>query len=188
VAEVGIDVRLAWVGPDFGRGSLGRHRLLLVAPRQPLERSAIPRVGRTFDADLTPQYIDGSMKHQTFTDVARLILGGPVPRNECEDFWRSVAFSNLKDPTGGSRLAPELTDADAEEAKSFVEARLKELKPKTLILFDLTYAQALEERNLARDLSWSGVRLALPHPGAPGFNFREHTAATRKALKLGETS
>jgi len=128
------------------------------------------------------------MKHQTFTDVARLILGGPVPRNECEDFWRSVAFSNLKDPTGGSRLAPELTDADAEEAKSFVEARLKELKPKTLILFDLTYAQALEERNLARDLSWSGVRLALPHPGAPGFNFREHTAATRKALKLGETS
>lgn len=188
MAEVGVDVRLAWVGPDFGRSPVGRHRLLLVAPREPLERTEIPRVGRTFDADLTPKYIDGSMKHQTFTDVARILLGGPAPRSECEDFWRSVAFSNLKSPSGGSRVEPELTDADVEEVKSFLEAKLRELEPRAVVLFDLAYARALEARNFGQGVAWSGIRLALPHPGAPGFNFREHTEAALRALDLGEAT
>lgn len=173
-----------WVGPEWGRGILGDSRLLLVSLKEPLDPASIPRVGRTFDATLTPKYIDGTMRHQTFTDVARLVLGGPVERDACENFWRATAFANLPGPSGGTRAHPEMTEADLKSAARRVSDLIDEHAPTAFILFDESLATVLCSHEPAsallkkRTSDW----IALPHPGAPGFAFREHTDAVSRLL------
>lgn len=172
------------MGPELGRGILGDCRLLLVSLKEPLEPGAVPRVGRTFDAALAPRYIDGTMRHQTFTDVARLILGGPAERQACEDFWRSVAFANLSGPSAGTRAHPQMTDSDLESAAVALQNIIFEQTPTAFILFDGTLAEALRSRDPAAGLLKDRVSdwIALPHPGEPGFAFRDHMIAASNFL------
>lgn len=177
-----------WVGPEFGQGVLGDKRVLLVSLREPLAPPEIPRVGRGFDARLTPKYIDGTMKHQTFTDVARLVLGGPVERRVCESFWRGVGFANLPGPSAGSRAQPKLSEDELEAGGTELASLMDRLTPELVIVFDALLADAL----LSREPGASALRartgdwITLPHPGAPGFSFRDHMSPVRELLERAE--
>jgi hypothetical protein len=124
------------------------------------------------------------MKHQTFTNVARLLLGGPVERSDCEGLWRAVAFANLPGPSAGSRTEPELSESDKEAGATELALVMSRLAPDCLIIFDALLAEALIDREpaasaiLARPNDW----VTVPHPGAPGFGFREHMGGVRALL------
>lgn len=173
-----------WVGPNYrGSGVLGS-RLALFADKEPLRGGDFARVGRGLDCALTEKYIDGSMPHREFTDVARLVLQRAAPRPECEDFWRSVAFANSAEPSGGTRRKPVVTTEDWEQTRAGFVDFLEQAEPQALLIFGVQLHDALAESPaVLRHLRRLEARTAVVvHPGTAGFSFRDHAA---EVLKLG---
>lgn len=149
-----------WVGPHYHDARLRGVKLLIVAPTTPdrANGNRFARVGIGLEAERTEAYIDGSLKHRQFTDLARAVLGWAVPRSDCESFWNAVALAN---PNREESLA------------SQIDSWLHELEPHALLL--------VGEEELPADLhaKLDGVLVArIPHPGLPAFSFRDHLDAT----------
>ena len=170
-----------WVGQRFRDSGLGGWRLLVLADKEPEPGGRIARVGRGLDCTLTQKYIDGTMPHREFTDVARLVLGRASTRAECEDFWRSVAFANPADPSGGTRTRPLMTPDDWDLTRQALTETLVDIDPHALLvfgprLFDTLKGQVLLSRhpNLAQRTA------VVTHPGTAGFSFRDHQDEVKK--------
>lgn len=146
----------------------------------PSEAGGLARVGRGLDALLTADYVSGAVKHRQFTDVARLVLGSAVPRPECERFWRSVAFGNPTGPSGGTRLHPIMTELDWETTRAAVASWIERLQPNALLLLGAELDRELRGGSLDQPRERLAPQTAVvPHPGAEGFDFRQHTETTR---------
>lgn len=177
--ELGVPV---WVGPRYRAAGLSGVRLAVFADKEPERDSDFARVGRGLDCSITQKYIDGTVPHREFTDVARLVLGRPAPRPECEAFWNSVAFANSADPSGGTRRRPVMTEEDWEVTCGAFVDFIDQVDPQALLVFGANLMAALRSdpsalRHLRRLESRTAVVL---HPGSTGFSFREHGAQIEK--------
>jgi hypothetical protein len=148
----------------------------VLANMEPDRAGAVARVGRGLDCTLTQKYIDGTMPHREFTDVARLVFGQAVGRRECETFWRSVAFANPTPPSGGTRKQPLMTPDDWELTRRLLSALLADIEPEALLVFEAHLLDQLrEDQGLSARLDALTTRTAIVrHPGEAGFSFRDH--------------
>jgi len=176
----------AWVGPAYRKAGLRGVRLAVLADKEPERTGDIARVGRGLDCTLTAKYIDGTMPHREFTDVARMVLGHAAERPECEDFWRAVAFTNSADPSGGTRRRPVVTDDDRELTRRSFRDFLDQVEPEALLVFGRSLMSQLEQDpEILRRLRPLAARTVIvTHPGTAGFSFREHLEEV-KNLGLG---
>jgi len=151
------------------------------------EAGGIQRVGRTLEAELVERYVDGSMKHRTFTDVARLVLGRPADRAACGVFWNSIAFANLGPEPRLRTHAEPTTEPDWQGVGQELAMLIAQLDPEVVLVLGDQLWTHLEQEG-ADENSELGVPLAhAPHPGRAGFDFREHSAKARAAFrKLNE--
>lgn len=164
-----------WVGERFRDSGLRGCRLLVLSEKEPEPGGHIARVGRGLDCTLTQKYIDGTMPHREFTDVARLVLGWAAPRAECEDFWRCVAFANPADPSGGTRTRPLMTADDWELTRQALAETLEDIEPHAVLVFGARLFEALKGPALLGRVPGLAQRTAVvTHPGSAGFAFREH--------------
>jgi len=156
--------------------------LLVLADKEPEQSGDVARVGRGLDCGLTQKYIDGTMPHREFTDVARLVLGRPASRADCETFWRSVAFTNPAPPSGGTRKRPQMTDEDWDITRQALRSVFEETAPDALLVFGSHLLDELRQGSAL--VSWLDAlteRTAVVlHPGVTGFSFREHQAEVKK--------
>jgi hypothetical protein len=133
---------------------------------------------------LTQKYIDGTMPHREFTDVARLVLGHAATRVECEDFWRCVAFANPTAPSGGTRARPAMTHEDWELTGQAIAETLEDLEPHALLVFGASLFDALTDQPslgpLGRLAALRQRTAVVTHPGTAGFSFRDHQDEVRK--------
>lgn len=168
------DPPFLWRGLDAERAPLFGERLLIVAPTDCLEETSIRHIGRGFDATLTSQYVDGTMKHQGFTDIARAALGGPVERPACEDFWRRVYFINLPRLSGGTRAHPSATQQDWDEARQALPLFFEALRPTAVLFLERRLEEQLEGApGVAQALHTLRARaITAPHPGETNYQFR----------------
>jgi hypothetical protein len=166
-----------WQGPNFSRGVDGL-RLLVVAQKDE-EAGGIQRVGRTLEAELVENYIDGSMKHRTFTDLARLVLGRAADRSTCGELWNSIAFANLG-PEPRLRAHGELTgETNWQGVGGEFDVLVREVKPEAVIVLGDQLWDHLTSEGDGASARDSLPMVHAPHPGRAGFDFREHTAAVR---------
>lgn len=167
-----------WVGPGYAAGFSGQ-RLLIVGEATPNAQGRF-RIGIGLEAKLTGQYVDGDIKHRAFTDLARMSLGEPAPRERCEEFFRQIAFANLRlqRKTGG-------TSADGVAALQHDFNRLlRDLEPSVVLVLGAPLGNALSEEVLTAAATYT--LLHAPHPGAVGFAFRDHVEATAPLRKAAE--
>ena len=178
-----------WVGPDYRESGLRGVRLLVLADKEPERGGEVARVGRGLDCALTRKYIDGSMPHREFTDVARLVLGRAAARAECEDFWRAVAFANPAGPSAGTRKRRLMTEEDWELTRRALSATLADLEPHALLVFgDHLLSELRGVPELSVKLDALATRTAVvEHPGVAGFSFRDHLGDV-KNLGIGDAS
>jgi hypothetical protein len=171
-----------WVGPSYRPSGLSGVHLLVLADKEPEQSGDVARVGRGLDCSLTQKYIDGTMPHREFTDVARLVLGRPASRSDCENFWRSVAFTNPAPPSGGSRKRPQMSDEDWELTRQAFLAVFEETTPDALLVFGPHLLGELRRDSvLVSRLDALVDRTAVVlHPGVTGFSFREHQVEVRR--------
>lgn len=171
-----------WVGPGYRTAGIAGVRLALFADKEPERDGDFARVGRGLDCTLTEKYLDGSMPHREFTDVARLVLGHAAERAECERFWRSVAFANSVGPSGGTRRRPAMTEDDWKLTRGAFLGFLEQVDPEALLVFGGHLLDTLRtEPAVARELERLEARTAVVvHPGTAGFSFREHQAEVQK--------
>lgn len=187
-----------WIGPAYGASGFEGLKLLVLAEVEPSDEGHVSRIGRTFHADLTPSYIDGTMKHLLWTEVARLVLGTPAPRDACEKFWQSVAFSNLIVPTGGASRKTTTND-DWDRARVLLPALLHELRPDALlVLGERMWSETLlrsptvavegstQVRRWIDADGFSLVAAHTPHPAADGFAFRDYVSRVRALVDAAE--
>lgn len=174
-----MDPDLTWVGPCYESEGLSGRRLLIVAEAFPSEEGAGLRVGRGLEAHLTPSYVDGSMKHKQFTDLARVVLGGAADRSACEEFWNVVAFSNLIVPSGGTSRRPSPTEDDWDRARVAFPELVIELEPDAVLIVGVHLAQVLSTVVEEEGADAPQAVARIPHPATPGFAFRDHVAAAR---------
>lgn len=183
-----------WVGPDYQSGGALGLRLLVVAEPRARGAGDVLQLGQAFQALLTERYISGALKHQLFTHVARLCLGEPAPRQDCEAFWNSVAFSNLVEP---SSAAPRATPS--EEEWRALERRwpelLGELEPQAILVLGdelwerLGSFRKMEDRaSTPRDvfpLPGGGAAIGgrAPHPASRDFDWRRFAPEARALLE-----
>lgn len=177
--ELGIPV---WVGPRYRAAGIAGVRLALFADKEPERDSEFARVGRGLDCTITQKYIDGTVPHREFTDVARLVLGRAAARDECEEFWNSVAFANSADPSGGTRRRPVMTEEDWNVTCGAFVDFIEQVEPQALLLFGASLWQALRsEPSALRQLRRLESRTAVVvHPGTIGFSFRDHQDEVKK--------
>lgn len=177
--ELGVPV---WVGPRYRAAGLSGVRLAIFADKEPERDSDFARVGRGLDCSITQKYIDGTVPHREFTDVARLVLGRAATRPECEEFWRSVAFANSADPSGGTRRRPVMTEEDWEVTCAAFVDFVDQVEPQALLVFGANLFTGLRsEPSALRQLRRLESRTAvIVHPGTIGFSFREHRAEVQK--------
>ncbi|HSC89877.1 MAG TPA: hypothetical protein VLC09_21525 [Polyangiaceae bacterium] len=170
-----------WVGPNYGQDA--SVRLLVLALPRVMGRDDLRHIGVGLEARSTGAYVAGTLKHLQFTAVARLVLGRAAPREECEDFWRRVAF---------------LDDTSA------IPAHLETLQPDALLALGAEAWAALPPgESDSADASgtapspsepWGAQRrlrhaggtcraTCTPHPASNGFAFREHTAIVRALVE-----
>lgn len=170
-----------WVGPLYRGPGLSGVRLAVLADKEPERGGDIGRVGRGLDCTLTQQYIDGTMPHREFTDVARLVLGRPAARAECEDFWRAVAFANPAGPSGGTRRRPIQAPEDSELTRRGLHGFLVDVEPQALLVFGAHLLETLsEDGDLLPMLEGLKARTAVvQHPGSAGFSYRDHQDEVR---------
>ena len=158
-----------WIGPSWERSGWEGLKLLILAEKFPA-RSVGLVVGTGLDAELVGRYVDGSLKHRQFTDVARLVFGEAKPRTDCASFWNSVALSNLF--PGGARLTSrsEPTAEDWDSARAEVHRLLRDLKPTALLVLGARLADQIKscwedpliEQAFCERIAWA------PHPGIAG--------------------
>lgn len=164
-----------WVGSQYDGGLEGR-RLVVVAEAKPTEAVGL-RVGRGLEAQLIPGYLDGTVKHRQFTDLARMVLGYVAERDECVMFYQRVALVNLPESFGSG--AGEVTEVSWANLPRSLDSIVGELGPEDMLV--------LGRRLGAVVLQWSGsgaaaadVRLCVAeHPAGPGFSFRDQWAVTQ---------
>jgi len=171
-----------WVGPSYRPSGLSGVHLLVLADKEPEQSGDVARVGRGLDCSLTQKYIDGTMPHREFTDVARLVLGRAAARGDCENFWRSVVFTNPAPPSGGTRKRPQMTDEDWDITRQVLLSVFEEMTPDALLVFGPHLLDELRrEPALVPRLDALAQRTAVVlHPGVTGFSFREHQAEVKK--------
>ncbi len=167
-----------WEGPGYAASTLLGLRLLLIATPIPGGDKATARIGQGLEARLTADYISGKLKHLAFTATARVVLGRPAERADCEEFWRQVAFSNAS--SGFADLlhhtAPDAVLVLGADTWSHLPPEgpspFGELVPRAAT----TEPTDGRPTRLYPHLSGWAVASCIPHPATPGFEFRAHTS------------
>lgn len=167
-----------WVGPKYAGGFEGK-RLLIVGESRPNAQDKF-RIGLGLQAALTGQYVDSEVKHRVFTDLARMCLGEPASRERCEEFFRQVALANLSLGSG----AGEINEKGRALSQDFARL-LVDLQPSIVLVLGTALKSALSEATVSRDSGSSTLTLLYaPHPGSPGFSFRDHIGTTAQLRSI----
>ncbi len=164
---------MRWIGPHYQAGFAGR-RLVVVAEARPREADGF-RVGRGLEADLVPGYLDESVKHRQFTDLARMVLGHVATREECVKFYQSVGVVNI--PEAACEAGRPAMDSEwssvGQELLNVVEA----LAPQRVLVL----GERLGEEVRAQWRPEPTLELCYAaHPGARSFAFRDQWGVTRQ--------
>lgn len=130
-------------------------RLLIWAEAEAKGPRDLKQIGRSFRSELTGAYVSGEMKHLLWTHVARVLLGRPAPREECEELWRSVSFSNAE--------------------PSEFEAVARSLKAERILILGETLWRARPALDCKAEL--------IAHPASHGFAFRDWITAAQSLLR-----
>ena len=133
-------------------------------------------VGTGLDAELVANYVSGTLKHRQFTEVARLVYGEARPRSDCENFWNSVALSNVLPRGARTNSRSEPSPEDWAFGRSEVQRLLTELRPTALLVLGTRLAARLKPVIDSETMppSLDQHTAFVPHPGVPGFAFRDY--------------
>jgi len=179
-----VDGTMRWIGPHYQAGFAGR-RLIVVVEAHPREAEGF-RVGRGLEAVLVPGYLDESVKHRQLTDLARMVLGHVAERQECVEFYQSVALVNIPEAAcAAGRLAnePEWSGVGQE-----LSAVVQELKPECVLVLGERLAEEVRTKwpaEQARIEQTQTIGRApelcyAAHPAARSFAFRDQWNVTRQ--------
>jgi len=169
---------MRWVGPNFQAGFAGR-RLLVVAEARPREAEGF-RVGRGLEAVLVPGYLDESIKHRQFTDLARMVLGHVATREQCVEFYQSVAVVNIPEAACAAGRLP--TEAEWSGVGQELLEVIQSLIPERVLVLGEHLAEEVRAQ-WPKQEQWPQGALDLcyaAHPAARSFAFREQWTRTRE--------
>lgn len=164
---------MRWIGPNYQAGFAGQ-RLVVIAEAWPREAEGL-RVGRGLEAALVPGYLDESVKHRQLTDLARMVLGHVASREDCVQFYESVAMVNI--PEAACEAGRPAIDAEWSALGRELHDRVEDLDPRRVLVLGERLRQELQAQ-------WQppqGVELCYAlHPAARSFAFRDQWPATRQ--------
>lgn len=167
---------MRWVGPNYQSGFAGR-RLLVVAEARPREGEGF-RVGRGLEAVLVPGYLDESIKHRQFTDLARMVLGHVATREQCVEFYKSVAVVNIPETACAAGRLP--SDAEWSGVGQELRAVIESLAPERVLVLGERLAQEVRGQWPVAEAEHTPELCYAAHPAARSFAFREQWTITRE--------
>lgn len=155
-----------WVGDQYQSGFSGV-RLLILGESHYYKG---PHPGPEFTRELTQGYIDGTVNHRFWTLVARSVGGQSMSREQCQAFWRQVAFYNyIQDVVGvGARVAP-TAQMWASARRPFREV-LRVIDPDAvLVLGRRLWGHLPKATGTPAPIGGGAIAIYINHPASIGF-------------------